>query len=162
MNRKIPFRGLNRRQFLQRSAAAASLAFAGPMIVPARVLGLEGTAPSNRITIGFIGTGRQSMHANIPSFLNEDDAQCVAVCDTDSWRMEEARKLIDNSYAVNQPSGEYKGCATFRDWRELVARKDIDAVMIGTPDHWHVLMAVAAARAGKSIACEKQLTRSIW
>jgi myo-inositol 2-dehydrogenase / D-chiro-inositol 1-dehydrogenase len=79
----------------------------------------------------------------------------------DAWRMEEARKKIDEFYAQGQASGTFKGCATFKDWRDLIARQDIDAVMISTPDHWHVLMAIAAAKAGKDIACEKPLTRSI-
>lgn len=163
MNKRIRLQqSVHRRGFLKRASLAASLAFAGPLIVPARVLGLEGkVSPGNRITIGFIGTGRQCYHANIPGFLNEDDAQAVAVCDVDSWRMDEARKQIEDFYAQNQPSGSYRGCATFKDWRELIARKDIDAVMISTPDHWHVLMSIAAAKAGKDIACEKPLTRSI-
>ena len=153
---------LTRRRFLKRSALLAGAAVSGPLIVPGRVLGLDGaTSPANRITIGFIGTGRQACHANIPGFLHEDDAQAVAVCDVDAWRMEEARKQIDAFYAQDQPSGNFKGCATFRDWRDLLARKDIDAVMISTPDHWHVPMAIAAVEAGKDIACEKPLTRSI-
>ncbi|MBC8097036.1 MAG: Gfo/Idh/MocA family oxidoreductase [Akkermansiaceae bacterium] len=164
MNKKIRLQQkVTRRSFLKHaSVAAGAMAFSGPLIVPARVLGLEGAvSPGNRITLGFIGTGRQGVHANIPGFLSEEDCQAVAVCDVDSWRMEQARKKIEDYYAQNQPSGNYKGCATFKDWREVIARKDIDAVMISTPDHWHVLMAIAAARAGKDIACEKPLTRSI-
>jgi predicted dehydrogenase len=153
---------LTRRTFLQRTASAAATAFTAPLIVPSSVLGGDGAvAPSNRITIGFIGAGRQSTYANIPGFLREPDAQCVAVCDVDSWRMEGARQAIEEAYAQRQPSGTFKGCATFRDWRELLARKDIDAVMISTPDHWHVPMSLAALRAGKDVACEKPLTRSI-
>lgn len=153
---------LTRRTFLQRTATAAATAFAASLIVPSSVLGGDGAvAPSNRITIGFIGTGRQCTYANIPGFLREPDAQCVAVCDVDSWRMEGARQAIEEAYAKRRPSGTFKGCATFRDWRELLARKDIDAVMISTPDHWHVPMSLAALRAGKDVACEKPLTRSI-
>ncbi len=152
----------SRRTFLQRAVAGASTVFAAPLIVPSSVFGADGAvAPSNRITVGFIGTGRQATYANIPGFLREPDAQCVAVCDVDSWRMENARKTIEDSYAKKTPSGGFKGCATFRDWRELLARKDIDAVMISTPDHWHVPMAVTALRAGKDVACEKPLTRCI-
>ena len=127
-----------------------------------RPLGADGAvAPSNRVNVGFIGTGRQATYANIPGFLREPDAQCVAVCDADSWRMENARQIIDDAYAKLQPSGAFKSCATFRDWRDVIARKDIDAVMISTPDHWHVPMAIAALRAGKDVACEKPLTRCI-
>jgi myo-inositol 2-dehydrogenase / D-chiro-inositol 1-dehydrogenase len=152
----------SRRTFLQRTTMVAGAALAAPMIAPSSVFGADGAvAPANRITVGFIGTGRQATFANIPGFLREPDAQCVAVCDVDSWRMENARKVIEDAYAKKQPSGGFKGCATFRDWRELLARKDIDAVMISTPDHWHVPMAVAALRAGKDVACEKPLTRCI-
>lgn len=137
-------------------------AWAAPLIVPGSVFGANGTvAPSNRITLGFIGTGRQAVYANIPGFLREPDAQAVAVCDVDSWRLDRAQRQVEEFYAQRQPGGTFKGCASFRDWRELLARKDIDAVMISTPDHWHVPMALAAAKAGKDIACEKPLTRSI-
>lgn len=152
----------SRRTFLRRTALAAGALSAAPLIVPARVLGADGAvAPSKRITVGFIGTGRQAFHANIPGFLREADAQCVAVCDVDTWRMENARKSIDDYYAKKNRSDSFKGCTTHRDWREILARKDIDAVMISTPDFWHVPMAVAALRAGKDVACEKPLTRSI-
>jgi len=149
----------SRRTFLKRAAGVAGAAFAVPMIVPASVLGAN--APSNRITLGFIGTGRQAAYANIPGFLHQPDAQAVAVCDVDSWRMEKAKKQIEDFYAQDKPSGSYKGCATFRDWRELIARQDIDAVMISTPDHWHMVMASAALQAGKDVSCEKPLTRNI-
>jgi len=155
-------RPVSRRAFLQRAAVTAGAAIAAPLIVPSSVLGADGAvAPSNRITVGFIGTGRQCTFANIPGFQRETDAQCVAVCDVDSWRMENARKVIEDAYAKQQPGGSFKGVATFQDWRELLARKEIDAVMISTPDHWHVPMAVTALRAGKDVACEKPLTRCI-
>ncbi|MEI7728008.1 MAG: Gfo/Idh/MocA family oxidoreductase [Verrucomicrobiota bacterium] len=149
----------SRRAFLQTVSAAAAVA---PLVVPGRVLGLDGNvAPSNRITVGFIGTGRQTIYANIPGFLKEDDCQGVAVCDVDSWRMGVAKKNIEEFYAKKAASGNFKGCATFSDWRELLADKSIDAVMIGSPDHWHVIQAMAALRAGKDVACEKPLTRNI-
>ena len=150
---------LSRRRFLKRAAGVAGAAFAVPMVVPASVFGAN--APSNRITLGFIGTGRQAAYANIPGFLHQPDAQAVAVCDVDSWRMEKAQRQVEDFYAKAKPSGSYKGCATFRDWRELIARKEIDAVMISTPDHWHMVMASAALKAGKDVSCEKPLTRNI-
>jgi myo-inositol 2-dehydrogenase / D-chiro-inositol 1-dehydrogenase len=159
---KTDTRTLSRRSFLRRAVAGASTVCAAPLILPSSVFGADGAiAPSNRITIGFIGTGRQATYANIPGFMREPDAQCVAVCDVDSWRLANARMLIEDSYAKNRPAGSFKGCAAFRDWRELLARKDIDAVMISTPDHWHVPIAISALRAGKDVACEKPLTRSI-
>jgi len=159
----IPMKSkLSRRSFLKRTASAATVAVVAPMIVPASVLGRDGTvAPSNRITMGFIGTGRQALYANIPGFLYHPDAQVVAVCDVDSWRMGKARQKVEDYYADQRIAGRFKGCATFHDWRDLIARKDIDAVMISTPDHWHALMASAALRAGKDVSCEKPLTRNV-
>ena len=152
----------SRRTFLRRATLATTALTAGPLIVPSRVLGLGGgIAPSNRITIGFIGTGRQALYANIPGFLYQPDAQVVAVCDVDSWRLEQARKQVEENYAQASTSGSYKGCAVFRDWREMIARKDIDAVMISTPDHWHMIQAIAALKAGKDVSCEKPLSRNV-
>src|SRR6266496_1397158 len=91
---------ISRRAFVRRTAIATGAAFTAPLIVPSRVLGLDGqVAPSNRITIGFIGTGRQATYANIPGFLREPDAQAVAVCDVDSWRLDQAHKQIEDFYA---------------------------------------------------------------
>ncbi len=141
------------------AALAAGIALAGPVIVPARVLGAN--APGNRITIGMIGMGRQAFHSNLKSFLNSSDTQVVAVCDVDAWRLDNARKAVEKHYAKDRRSGTFKGCSVYTDFRELLARTDIDAVMISTPDHWHVPIAIAAARAGKDICCEKPLTLSI-
>jgi len=150
---------MTRRQFLRSSTAATCAAICGTSIVPAVVLGSE--APSNRISIGMIGMGRQAYYSNVKSFLNASDVQVVAVCDVDSWRLGNARKAVEEHYAKQQPSGRYKGCSVYRDFRELLDRKDIDAVMVSTPDHWHVPAAIAAAKAGKDICCEKPLTLSI-
>jgi len=151
---------LTRRQFLKSSAAvAASMALAGPAIIPASAFGAN--APGNRITIGMIGMGRQAFYSNLKSFLNSSDTQVVAVCDVDAWRLDNAHKAVEKHYAKGQRSDTFKGCSVYKDFRELLARTDIDAVMISTPDHWHVPMATAAARAGKDICCEKPLTLSI-
>ncbi|MHC4507942.1 MAG: Gfo/Idh/MocA family protein [Planctomycetota bacterium] len=150
---------LTRRQFLKSSAAAGVALLSGPTIVPAPVFGAN--APSNRITIGMIGMGRQAYHSNLKFFLGAADAQVVAVCDVDTWRLDNARKAVEQHYAGERNAGAFKGCSTYRDFRELLERTDIDAVMISTPDHWHVPMAMAAARAGKDISCEKPLTLSI-
>lgn len=154
-------RALSRRNFL-RGLAAGAAAFGAPLIVPGSVLGRAGqTAPSNRITLGFIGTGRQTAAVNIPAFLHQPDAQVVAVCDVDRWRMQRCQRQVEAFYGAKTEAGTFRGCAAFGDWRELVARPEIDAVMIGTPDHWHVLMALAALRAGKDVSCEKPLTRNV-
>jgi myo-inositol 2-dehydrogenase / D-chiro-inositol 1-dehydrogenase len=153
---------LTRRQFLRHASIAAAAAWAGPLIVPGRVLGRDGgVAPSNRITFGFIGTGRQTLNANLPGFLHEPETQVVAVCDVDSWRMQQAQTRVAEHYARKNASGVAKGCDMVPDWREVIARQDVDAVMIATPDHWHVIMALAALNAGKDVSCEKPLTRSI-
>jgi len=151
---------LTRRQFLKSSAAAATGAVLfAPTILPARVFGAD--APSNRITVGMIGMGRQAVGSNLKFFLNASDTQVVAVCDVDAWRLDNAQKTVEKHYAEERASGTFKGCSIYKDFRELLARTDIDTVMISTPDHWHVPMAIAAARAGKDICCEKPLTLSI-
>ena len=162
---------MNRRNFIGKSAGvAAVLGF--PVILPSSVFGKN--APSNRITIGMIGTGRQGISNNlqgadlkaigarIPGLLELPDVQVVAVCDTDSWRMEQAREVVDRHYSGQAGSGKFKGCSTHSDFREILTRKDVDAVMISTPDHWHVPMAIMAARAGKHISCEKPLSMSVY
>jgi len=140
---------LNRRQFLAGSAAALSV----PFFVPARSLGLAGNvAPSERITVGIIGTGGRGV-ALINMFLNEKDVEILAVCDVD------ARHLQNGLQAVQKRTG--KECASYKDFRQLLERKDLDAVVVATPDHWHGLISIAAARAGKDIYCEKPLVNSI-
>jgi predicted dehydrogenase len=151
-----------RRHFLAATARAAGAALVGPWIIPGTARGAGGRlAPGNRITMGLIGTGRQGLLVNLPALLHEHDVQVVAVCDVDRWRVDQARAKTDAFYAENTAAGAYKGCAVYRDFRDLLARDDIDAVMISTPDHWHVPMAMAAARAGKDILCEKPLARNI-
>jgi myo-inositol 2-dehydrogenase/D-chiro-inositol 1-dehydrogenase len=150
-----------RREFLKTTAATAA-GLAVPTLIPASALGRDGTvAPSNRINLGFIGTGRQVFFANLPWHLASQETQVVAVCDVDSWRREKAKTKVEEAYAAKTPSGTYKGCAAHQDFRELLARKDVDAVMISTPDHWHAYMAIEAAKAGKDIALEKPISLSV-
>jgi hypothetical protein len=130
----------------------------GPTIVPSSVFGAE--APSNRITIGCIGVGRQGT-ADMRDFLGLPSAQIIAVCDVDARRLANAQKTVETHYSRQSSGGTYKGCKTYGDFRELVAQADIDAVSIVTPDHWHALPAIAAARAGKDIFLEKPLTLTI-
>jgi predicted dehydrogenase len=134
-----------RRRFLQTAAAAV----AAPTIVSARALGGEGAvAPSERITIGCIGLGGQG-RANLHAFLGQRDAQVVALCEVDDRNM--ARAVQD----VQSRLGADAGVTSTKDFREIIARPDVDAVMISTPDHWHAPMSVAAAKAGKDVICEK-------
>ena len=131
-------------------ATGAALGF--PSIVPSSVFGAN--APSNRITVGMIGVGRQGLKVNLRTMVHMPDVQLVAVSDVDKWRMNNAKKKIDETYG-NQD------CKEYADWREVIARDDIDAIMNSTPDHWHVPISLAAVRAGKHVSCEKPLTLSI-
>src|ERR1039458_9099499 len=137
MNRLLP---LSRRAFVCGTA---------PLFLPASVFGQK--APSNRITVGVIGVGRQTVTVNLKQFLAMPDVPVVAVCDTDARRLANARQQVEASYANPTASGVYKGCKTFRDSNQLLADEGIDAVFIGTPDHWHVPLSVAAIQAGKDV-----------
>ena len=124
-----------RRSFLKQSLAVA----AAPWIIPASARGADGRpAPSNRIAMGCIGLGGQGT-GDMRAFLGMADVQVVAVCDVDRDHRDKAKKIVEDQYAKDTSSGAYKGCDTYNDFRELLARRDIDAVLIGTPDHWHAL-----------------------
>jgi predicted dehydrogenase len=148
---------ITRRRFLKGTAVAAT-GFLAPTIVPASVFGAD--APSNRITFGFIGVGRMGM-GDLRELMGFKQVQIVAVCDVDANRTQNAQKTVDSHYGKQSTGANYKGCATFGDYRDLVARDDIDAVSIATPDHWHVLPAIAAAKAGKDIFLQKPLSLTI-
>jgi len=146
MNRR---QGTTRRSFLKKAMGAAGAAVTFPYIVPSSALGNAGSvAPSERITLGFIGTGGHGIEMNLKSFLAQSDAQAVAVCDVDPVNLKLGRDTVNGKYGNAD-------CATYSDFREILARDDIDAVMISTPDHWHVPISIAAAKAGKDIECEK-------
>ena len=153
---------IDRRGFLRASASVAVVCM-GPVIIPARALGADGhVAPSNRITIGMIGLGRQVLAYNLPFFTSQSDCEVVALCDVDRWRLEVTAERTASYYGEEKNRcPEVPNCPRYVDFREVLARKDVDAVMISTPDHWHVPMSVAAVKAGKDVSCEKPLTRSI-
>jgi len=141
---------LNRRQFL--ASTGALLAF--PTIIPASALGAEDKpSPSNRITMGVVGVGTQGV-SNMRAFLGLRDCQVVAACDVDKNHLQNAAGIVNKHY-------ENKDCKTYHDFRELMARKDIDAVMLAVPDHWHAIPAIEAARQKKDIYGEKPLARTI-
>ncbi|GAJ12078.1 unnamed protein product, partial [marine sediment metagenome] len=120
-----------------------------PYLVRPSALGKVGSvAPSERITIGFIGVGGHGRAVNLKNFLGNADAQAVAVCDVDANNCNIARDMVNKKYGN-------KDCATYNDFRKIIERNDIDAVMISTPDHWHVPISIAAAKAGKDVECEK-------
>lgn len=141
---------LNRRQFLRRTAGAVAL----PLILPGSVLGMGGaTAPSNRIVFGAIGIGNRARDT-LPTFLSFPEIQYVAVSDCRADRLKAAKDIVDHRYA-NQD------CQAYPDFRDLLARKDVDAVSIATGNRWHGLGSIYAAKAGKDIYCEKPVSLTI-
>src|SRR5687768_17161845 len=146
----------SRRRFIRNTVIAGATA---PFILPSRIWSAE-TKPSDRIVVGFIGMGTQG-RGLMGGHLRSKDTQVVAVCDVDTNRREHARKMVDDHYAKDAQGASGKGCDAYNDFRELIGRKDIDAVVIATPDHWHALISIAAAKAGKDIYCEKPLCQSI-
>ncbi len=144
---------MNRRQFLTTSAAGAGLLWPGVDLQAAP------KSPSDRINLAFIGVGTMG-RGHLGSFVGMNGVQVVAVCDVVRERRESAKKIVEDHYGKNKKS-EYKGCATETDFRKILERKDIDAVVIATPDHWHAIPSILAARAGKHIYCEKPLTHNI-
>ena len=142
--------GISRRRFL----AAAGVAITAPTIIPASVFGAKGRpAPSERITLGVVGWGMMGP-GNTKAFLGQKDCQVVAACDLDTRPLAQAVNTINTHY-------NNKDCKEYHDFRELMARDDIDAVMLAVPDHWHALVAVEAARRKKDIYGEKPLARTI-
>ena len=150
---------ISRRQLLRSSVASA---IGMPWVIPASALGRDGaTAPSERIALGFIGCGRQTFQKNIPLFVRTPGVQTLAVCDVDSWRLGKSVQQVQAQYDSGRAKGAYTAPETYLDYQDLLARDDLDAVVIGTPDHWHTQMACDAMQAGKDVALEKPITRTI-
>lgn len=126
---------------MKAAAGVATGIYASPFFI-------NSCMPSKQITIGMIGTGGHGIGWNLPPFLEMEDVRVVAVCDVDRLRMEEAKQKVDEKY-------QNTDCKTFDDFRDLLADKSIDAVMISTPDHWHVPISIMASEAGKDVICEK-------
>jgi len=144
-------RTVNRRNFLKTTLTLTGGAAAFPYIIPSSALGADGAvAPSNRVVMGCIGMGSQGT-GNMKGFLGNGDVRIVAVCDVDRSHRLEAKRIVDRKY----DNGD---CMDYSDFRELLARKDLDAVSIALPDHWHAIPAIAAARAGLDIYAEKPLS----
>ena len=140
-------RNLSRRELLE-GAIAAGAAASLPWFIPGRALGRDGaTPPSERISLGVIGIGPR-MTYDLGGVLPKADVRCAAICDVQKSRREAGKKLVDQRYGN-------KDCAVYRDFRELLARKDIDTVMIGTGDRWHAPASILAAKAGKDVYSEK-------
>ena len=167
--------GTSRRKFLQLTATAAAFT-----VVPRRVLGGAGNvAPSEQTTLAGIGLGGQGMQ-NLTALAEFPEMRVVAVCDVNresggylSWNWsqgneqrpcgrEPARRAMEEYYGRQQRSGKYQGCKAYSDYRELLEKEDVDAVMIATPDHLHAVITMAALKRGKHVYCEKPLTYSVY
>jgi len=148
--------GVSRRGFVK-AAAAGAAAFAAPAIVPSSVFGA--LAPSNRIQVGAIGVGRISREHDLPGILQHAVARVVAVCDLDAKRLAEGQQLVEAHY---RKKGETSpGVLSFHDYRELLARGEVDAVVVSTPDHWHAKPAIDAALAGKDVYLQKPASLTV-
>ena len=142
---------LSRRLFLKKSSALAL----GSTLIPASALGLDGNVAANdRIAMGLIGCGSHGGGWNLDLMAANPMQQVVAVCDVDETRMNNTRNRAESLYSAKMGAA-YKGCTAHGDFRDLVNRRDVDAVCIVTPDHWHTLMSVFAMKAGKDVICEK-------
>lgn len=147
---------MSRRLFIQSASVGCGTALlTSPVVARPRF-----TPANDRITLGFIGIGMMG-RGHLNAFLNDQDVQIVAVCDVEGTRRANAKQQVETKYAATQKSGSYKGCDEYVDFRQLLERSDIDAVVIATPDHWHVIPCLMAAAAGKDIYCEKPLTHTI-
>jgi predicted dehydrogenase len=153
--------GSNRRDFLKTTVRAAASGLAFPLIAPLSALGAtKAGAPSDRIVIGFIGMGKQGSFL-LRGFMNEPGTQVVALCDVDSRKLSRTMAQAEKFYADRAGTTSYEGIRSHTDFREVLDRRDVDAVVLALPDHWHALPAVEAARLGKDIYCEKPLANSI-
>ena len=150
----------SRRQFLKTSAAASVAALGVPYFVPARSLGAENAAaPSDRVVIGVIGCGGMG-RGHLGALLDHPEVQVAAICDVDAAHREQALEIVHQKVAAagKSAAGDFPA---YGDFRRVLERPDIDAVYVATPDHWHALISIAAAKAGKDIYCEKPLANSI-
>jgi len=143
---------LSRRDFFKRSAATG-VALTAPMVVPGYAVGKGAPAPSERIALGVIGYGGRC-RAILPHFMAFDDVQCIAVSDCRAERLAAVKKAVDDRY-------KNQDCTTYTDFRELLARPDLDAVLIATGDRWHTPLSILAAKTGKDIYCEKPISLTI-
>jgi hypothetical protein len=157
---------ITRRKFLRYGALGAAAAVSMPTIIRSGVLSANGAiAPGNQITIGQVGFGWIG-GSHLGTMLGRKDVRYVAACDVNGKKLEEVRQRIEATYGERY-GGErygkenYRGCAAYRDYRQMLARQDLDAVIIATPDHWHALISIHAAQAGKDIYCEKPMTLTI-
>jgi len=146
---------LSRRQFLQAGSATPFLLGTSSLLAdePRKL------SANDRLTLGFIGVGTMGRR-HLGGFLGMKDVQVVAVCDVVRERLDDAKQMVEKRYGADKKA-EYKGCDAYSDFRKIIERKDIDAVVIATPDHWHAIPCILATQSGKDIYCEKPLTHNI-
>ncbi|WP_028667162.1 Gfo/Idh/MocA family protein [Runella zeae] len=152
---------VSRRKFLELTAkgAAASTVIGVPTIVPSSVFGKN--APSNKINIGQIGCGRIARDHDMPGTMQHEAARMIAVCDLDKNRLQDGKKLVESYYTKKTGNANYVDAKMYDDYREMLLNKDIDAVVISTPDHWHSQPAIEAALAGKDVYLQKPTSLTI-
>ncbi len=164
-------KGMSRRQFLGGVTGTCAAAIGFPYIVRSSALGQgRSIAPSERVVMGCIGLGSQGEN-NLNAFIEAPDVQIVAICDVEkgsdlyydgeTYGLERAKRKVDDYYAKNQRVFGLGGCRAYEDFREVLERTDINAVTVSTPDHWHALISILAARSGKDVYCEKPLANSV-
>ncbi len=147
---------ISRRKFIEKTAILSAFT-----LVPNFVFGCKNrTMPDDLTNIGFIGTGKQAMDLK-KFFLDTGEVKIVAAADVYGGKLNRFANEVNQYYADQFPQSKYPGCTTYSDFREVLARKDISAVIIAVPDHWHSVIAILAARAGKDIYCEKPLSLTI-
>jgi predicted dehydrogenase len=148
---------MNRRRFVASAAALSTVPYISSSLA---VAAPAKPGPNDRLTLGFIGMGKQS-RGHLQWVLNNAQTQVVAVCDVHDLRLQAAVAAVGKKYGDKSKSGSPAACTAYRDFRELLAREDIDGVVIATPDHWHAIPSILAARAKKHVYCEKPLSLTI-
>ena len=154
-------KSLSRRRFIGAAAGAGAAALGIPFIIRRSTRVANGkAAPGDRIVLGLIGMGKMC-NGHLGGLLGRTDVHVAALCDVETIRLGRCKKRVEDRYAERYGKGAYTGCDTYADFRELLARSDIDAVLIATPTNWHGIMSVEACKAGKDVYCEKPLSLTI-
>ncbi len=150
---------MQRRKFLQTTMIGTAATVVFPTIVPASVLGKN--APSNKINIGQIGCGRIARDHDMPGTMQHDISRMIAVCDLDKNRLADGKRLVEDYYRKKTGQENPINVKMYDDYREMLLNKDIDAVVISTPDHWHAQPAIEAALAGKHVYLQKPTSLTV-